>query len=115
MIIEDRVMCLGAIFPGPCCKQCGMRPDCLNPLAVRHPNMVHIHEVVGGLACLSMSDKVEFRDHDSPRRESIETGAIHGRVVSESLPNAQTPLAANIVSDNHMCNTVFKIWRESQH
>ena len=67
MIIEDRMACLGAIFLGPCCKQRGMRPDCLNPLAVRHPNMVHIHEVVGGLARLSMSDKVEFRDCNSPR------------------------------------------------
>ena len=67
MIIEDCMACLGAVFPGPHCKRCGMRPDRLNPLAVCHPNMVHICEVVGGLAHFSMSNKVEFRDRDSPR------------------------------------------------
>ena len=91
-----------------------MRPDRLNPLTMRHPNMVHICKVVGGLACLSMSNKVEFWDRDSPRRESIETGAVHGGVVSELFPNAQTPLTADVVSNDHVRNTIFEIWRESR-
>lgn len=79
---------------------------------MRHSNMLHIGEVVVGLATLPMSDEVELGDSDSPGVKGVEAGSPHGGVAVKPSPYSQPPSATDIVSDNNPVDPRFEISSE---